>query len=265
MIQAPVYTDLPSAPKLPASVCIVTNVINSVLEKIVLVSQPVCSEVLIGYDGSCDNIPEDFSGYKKVHIRAVAWEGYSTTKNKLAEAAAMDWILSLDGDEVPDDKLLKELAKIGNRLNPNTVYAFKRRSILGSKRIRFGAWGRDKVQRLYHRRHTHWKNDLVHENLELHADTQVVLLKGYLYHYTADNYHSFLEKNRKYARLSADKYYRQHKKSKAFKRWLSPAFTFIKEYIFQLGFLDGKAGFQIAWGNALYTFWKYEFLRQKYV
>ncbi len=237
---------------------------NSVLEQIVLTTHPVCYEVLVGYDGDQDSIPKDFTGCKKVHIRPVTWEGYSTTKNKLAATAAMDWILSLDGDEVPDQKLQKELMRLAGRLDRNTIYALKRRSILGNKKIRFGAWGRDRVRRLYNRQHTGWKNDLVHESLELHADTKIVLLKGYLYHYTADNYRSFLEKNRKYARLSAEKYFQQQKKSGFVKRWLSPAFTFIKEYLFQLGLLDGRAGFQIAWGNAYYTYWKYCYLRQQY-
>lgn len=234
------------------------------LEQIIHVTLPVCNEVLIGYDGSCDEIPEDFTGYKRVHIKSVNWEGYSATKNKLAGMAGTDWILSLDGDEVPDTKLLKEFLRIGDKLDNDTIYAFRRISILGNKKIRFGAWGKDKVLRLYNRKYTFWKNDLVHESLEKKDSTKVVLLKGYLYHYTADNYRSFLEKNRKYARLSADKYFEQGKKSKVLKRWFSPAFTFIKEYLFQLGFLDGKAGFQIAWGNALYTYWKYNFLQQKY-
>lgn len=250
--------------KMPVSVCIVTNSLNSVLEEIIHVTLPVCQEVLIGYDGDCDLIPEDFTGYKKVHIKSVVWEGYSPTKNKLSDAAEMDWILSLDGDEIPDKKLLKEFLRIVEKLDDNTIYAFKRCSILGNKKIRFGAWGRDKVLRLYNRRTTRWKNDLVHESLEKKDSTKVVLLKGYLYHYTADNYTSFLEKNKKYARLSADKYFEQGKGSNAFKRWCSPAFTFLKEYIFQLGFLDGKVGMQIAWGNALYTYWKYSFLEQKY-
>ncbi len=264
MIQSTSNTSLPLIPKLPVSVCIVTNAINSVLEQIIHATLPVCTEVLIGYDGSYDKIPEDFTGYKKAHIKPITWEGYSMTKNKLADAAEMDWILSLDGDEVPDERLLKEFSRIGEKLSSDTIYAFKRCSIIGNKKIRFGAWGSDKVQRLYNRKFTHWKNDLVHESLEKGGNTKVVLLKGCLYHYTADNYESFLEKNKKYAGLSAEKYFAQNKKTKAGKRWLSPVFTFVKEYIFQLGFLDGKAGLQVAWGNALYTYWKYRFLQQKY-
>ncbi len=94
-----------------------TNALNSVLERIIHVTLPVCQEVLIGYDGACKDIPADFTGHKKVHIKSVTWEGYSATKNKLADAAETDWILSLDGDEVPDDRLLRELARIGEKLD----------------------------------------------------------------------------------------------------------------------------------------------------
>jgi hypothetical protein len=249
----------------PLSLCIVTNRFDAKLEEIVRACAGVCAELLIGYNGPEENIPALFTEVPQVRIISLPWEGYSITKNKLAAQAAHSWILSLDGDEVPDHRLLKSIAGLPYS-DPwqHTVYAFKRLSFFEGKKIQHGAWGRDKVLRLYHRGYTQWNQDIVHEALELKPGTHVVLLEGMLLHYTADDYVSFLEKNKRYARLSADKYFQQGKNSPAWKRLFSPAFTFLREYLLQGGFLDGKAGLNIARINAMYTYWKYIFLKEKY-
>jgi hypothetical protein len=82
-------------------------------------------------------------------------------------------------------------------------------------------------------------------------------------HFTADDYQAFLKKSERYARLSADKYFEQGKQATLLKRYGSPLFSFVKEYFFQWGFLDGVRGWKIAKCNAIYTFWKYKFLKEK--
>ena len=39
--------------------------------------------------------------------------------------------------------------------------------------------------------------------------------------------------------------------------WVAPAWTFVRTYFFQLGFLDGLEGLVIAYMAAFYTFLKY--------
>jgi len=48
------------------------------------------------------------------------------------------------------------------------------------------------------------------------------------------------------------------------KIWGSPAFSFAKNYLFKLGFLDGTEGFIIAKLSAYYTWLKYKRLKQLY-
>lgn len=257
------FTDIPL---IPASLCIVTNKLDNKLLEIILLCAPLFTEILIGFDGEKSSIPVAFQEMPgNVHIKTVTWQGYSMTKNNLAAMAKSDWILSLDGDEMPDELLIKKVYDLlsGNP-SERVIAGFKRISFFEGKKILHGAWRNDKVWRLYHKKNTAWKQDLVHEQLEAQQIPERVLLKGILYHYTADDAVAFLEKNKKYARLSAEKYFAKGKKSLSWKRWLSPAFTFVKEYIFQLGLLDGKAGWKIAQINARYTYWKYNYLKAKY-
>lgn len=256
----------PQGRKAPLSLCIASNAWTPKLEEIIETCSRHFDEVLIGYNGADEDIPVDYLYNKdKVVIRFMPWEGYSATKNKLANLARNSWILSLDADEMPDEHLLQSLSSLlYENLPVSNIYTFKRHSFFNGKKILHGAWGRDKVTRLYNRDYTGWNREAVHEALEGKGDTQLMPLEGVLLHYTADDYNSFLHKNRKYAELSADKYFEKKKKSPLWKRLFSPAFTFIKEYIFLGGFLDGREGYQIASINAMYTRWKYELLRDKY-
>ncbi|MFA6058276.1 MAG: glycosyltransferase family 2 protein [Taibaiella sp.] len=247
------------------SVCIVSNRLDKKLEEIIEAVHSNGIEILIGYDGDISAVPSTFNalGYAKIH--SVTWQGYSITKNELTTKATADWILSLDSDEVPNRELMAGLLKLPfSDLAQNQIFSIKRISFFEGKKIMHGAWGRDRVLRLYHKKYTQWDNAIVHESLQKKEDTIIKQLPGILLHYTADDYESFLVKNKNYARLSALKYFTANKKSPYWKRILSPVFTFIKEYIFQGGFLDGNAGIKIARINALYTYWKYDYLRQKY-
>jgi hypothetical protein len=47
------------------------------------------------------------------------------------------------------------------------------------------------------------------------------------------------------------------KRGSWFRVLFSPAFKFIRNYLFRLGFLDGRAGWTICHIAALETYWKY--------
>lgn len=247
---------------MPVSVCIVTNQWHPQLNAIIVALSSHVEEILLGYDGNPGTIPTDIKAHVKVI--QVQWEGYSTTKNKLAAKARNNWILSLDSDEVPDRVLVQSLLSLPYETMPSShQYQLKRRSYFEGKRMQHGSWGNDKVIRLYNRTASRWDNALVHESLERNAQTKIHTLDGILEHFTADNYEVFLAKSLRYARLSADKYFQNGKKATFIKSYLSPLFSFIKEYVFQAGFLDGSRGWKIAMGNARYTFWKYQFLKEQ--
>jgi len=179
-------------------------------------------------------------------------------------AAANDWILSLDSDEVPDEALVSAICNLDiSTLSPDTQYSIKRYSFFEDKMMRHGSWGNDYVRRFYNKTRTRWDNAPVHESLEQNAGTIHRKLQGTLLHYTADDYPAFLNKSERYARLSAEKYFQQGKKATLLKRYAAPLFSFVKEYIFQSGFLDGIRGWKIAKGNAIYTFRKYKYLKEK--
>ena len=112
-----------------------------------------------------------------------------------------------------------------------------------------------------------WDDAGVHEKLVLPAGGKTARLKGHILHYTATDLEKYKSKLAKYADLNAKKYYEQGKKAGLLKKYVAAFFSFVQNYIFRAGFLDGKAGYQCAILMAGYTFKKYKklesFLQEK--
>lgn len=250
---------------MPISACILIHQWHPKLLDTIASYKDCCSQILLGVNGGFD--PKNYRELipsEQLKLIPLEWKGYGATKNELAAHADNDWILSVDTDEVANEELQQSLNKI--RLeNPNTIYALGMCHYLGEKPILHGSWkiGKRSFLRLYNKQYTQWDEAAVHESIIIPDDAAIVRLKGRINHYTATDYRQFLEKNKHYAKLSALKYRKNNKTTFIGKSWLSAIFSFLKNYLFCLGFLDGKAGWQIAKGTALYTFWKYQGLRKE--
>jgi hypothetical protein len=103
-----------------------------------------------------------------------------------------------------------------------------------------------------------WNDADVHESLLLPDDVKVISVPGYVLHKTATNFSEYENKMENYAALNAEKYFKQQKRSGSLKMFFSAIFSFIKNYFFKLGFLDGAMGYHCARINARYTFLKYK-------
>ena len=217
-------------------------------------------DVLIYDNGSTDdtqNIVKDTSS----RLVEGSWEGFGKTKNKANAHAKYDWVLSLDADEAIDEELKQNLLKL-DLSDELTVYEFRFKNFLGDQWLRFGEWGNDKHIRLFNRDKVKWNDAEVHESLLLPARVKTVALVGYVLHKTAANLREYEKKVRSYAALSGEKYFKQGRRSGTLKMFFSALFSFIKNYIFKLGFLDGATGYHCARINALYTFLKYKRLKE---
>ncbi len=245
---------------MPLSVVIITKNEAHIIEKALQSLQGVTNDIIVVDSGSTDGTQMICKKFNATVIET-GWNGYGANKNKGNTAAANDWIFSLDADEAIDEELKQTLQQIDLK-DDKAVYEVKRKNFFCNKPIHYGEWAGDKAIRLFNRKIASWNDAAVHEKLILPNDMKVVLLKGSLSHYTVHNVEDYLEKTERYAKLSAEKYFTQGKKTNYFKIYLSPLFTFLQHYIFRLGFLDGRLGFFIAKTTARYTYLKYYYLKQ---
>ena len=224
-------------------------------------AQTVTDDVVVYDNGSTDETIQLVQPYKNVQLHQGPWEGFGKTKQRATALAKWDWILSLDADEALDDVLQKELQQLA-LTDPTIAYNIPFKNFLGHKHIRWGEWGFDAHVRLFHRKEVHWNDAPVHEQLVFSKKSKIKKLHGHVLHRTVNNLEDYSRKVRQYALLNAEKYFAKGKQATFSKRYIAPRFTFLKFYIFQLGFLDGWEGLVCARMTAYYTFLKYARLHE---
>ena len=193
-------------------------------------------------------------------ILNIVWNGFGDARNQGAAQTRYDWVLALDADERITMDLVGSIKALDAHAN-GAIYGFKRQNYFMGRKILFGEWGRDKVFRLYHKARVSWDLSPVHEVLTGEGTAQKII-SGFVKHFPVRNASQNTEKTNRYASLNAEKYFQNGKDASFVKRFFSPVFNFLKMYVLLLGFLDGKAGFEIAWATTRYVWLKYHLLHQ---
>lgn len=238
------------------SIVIVCKNEAAVIRHLLDSAQTITDDVVVYDNGSTDETVTIARQYPNVHVHEGAWEGFGKTKQHATALAKHDWILSLDADEALDETLQQTLVQL--QLNdPAVAYNILFKNFLGNKHIRWGEWGFDAHIRLFHRAQVHWNDAQVHEQLIIPKHIKIKKLRGHVLHRTVTDTVVYSRKVVHYALLNAEKYFKRGKHATFSKRYIAPRFTFIKFYIFMLGFLDGWEGLVCARMTAYYTFLKY--------
>jgi glycosyltransferase involved in cell wall biosynthesis len=216
--------------------------------------------IIIYDNGSTDGTQKIVSEFG-VDLQEGDWEGFGKTKNKANALGKYDWILSLDADESIDEQLKNNLLQL-DLSDENKIYEFRFKTFLGNKWLKFGVWRTDSHVRLYNRKHIQWNNNPVHESLIIPETHRSEIVKGFVLHRTAANAKEYEFKMINYALLTAENYYKKGKRAGTMKKYLASYFSFIKNFIFRFGFLDGWEGLDCARIFAAYTYLKYEKLQE---
>ena len=225
--------------------------------------QGIADEIVVYDSGSTDNTVPVIRASGARLIEG-PWEGYGKTKQLAIAAAANDWILNIDADEVLDEPLQKAIDAL-TLDDEKVVYAARFRNYLGPVCLKWGEFGFGQHIRLFNRRAVNMNDSRVHERLEMPAGTRRVLLPGHILHYTMKDTREFVNKSVQYALLNAEQYHSKGKKASWVKQYLAPPFTFIKYYFFRLGFLDGWGVLFSARMASLYTYVKYARLHELHI
>jgi len=234
------------------SVVIIANNASLRIGEVIGAARRVSNDIVVCDSGSDDNtvdIANDL-GARVIHQD---WKGYSATKNIANSYAANDWVLSLDSDEVMSEALIDSIE--GLTFEDHKVYLLNRSNYFCGKQIRFSNWSPDHIPRLFNKKVASWTGDFVHEKLSFGDNVKKELLNGRLDHYSYESYSQRMDKVFNYAKLSAHERFQKGKRTNLIWTILTSISKFIITYFIHLGFLDGKAGFQIALTDALGS-WK---------
>jgi glycosyltransferase involved in cell wall biosynthesis len=217
-----------------------------------------CDERLVIDGGSQDRTAE-VAKAAGARVLVHPWPGYAAQRRYGLSAAGCPWVLAVDADEVVNVKLrtaIVEALKAPQALG----YEVRVESWLAGRRLRFGGVGSDFHLRLLQREGTLVTKALVHEGYRVRGP--VGRLPGALVHHSYADVAELAQKVDRYSSLGAmDAYARGRRPSRAMAMARLP-FGFTKRYLFQLGFLDGYAGFTFAAVQAYGDFLKGAKLRE---
>ncbi len=214
-----------------------------------------CSdEILILDSGSVDRTVELA---RKLGARVIeaGWRGYAGQKNWAAEQASNDWILSLDADEALSEALESEILNLKKTGPRYDAYTMPRLARYLGRWILHSGWYPDRKVRLYDRRKAQWVGGFVHEAVQVEG--RVGHLDSNLLHFTCDSLSEHLKTLDRYTTLAAQELAARQLRVPLSRMIVDPAWTFVKTYVIQRGFLDGLEGLIIAYMASFYTFLKY--------
>jgi glycosyltransferase involved in cell wall biosynthesis len=213
------------------------------------------NEWIIVDSGSTDGTQDIARAFGATVIETPDWPGFGPQKNRALDAAAGEWILSIDADErIPDalrDEILDAIAAGGH-----PAYAIPRLSSFCGHFIRHSGWYPDYIVRLFKRDAGRFSADLVHESVKLNT-ADCGKLKAHMLHYSYADDEAYLRKLQQYSTLGAQQAFARGKRSGLAGAILHACTSFLRAYVTRRGFLDGKAGLMVALSSAESTYHKY--------
>lgn len=223
--------------------------------------QDIADEVVVVDSGSTDATEQICASFN-VRFTPHPWEGYDGQKNFADTLASHDWILSIDADEALSPALQTSLRDFKNGSPAdNEVFSVCRLNNYCGSWIHHCGWYPDEKVRLWRKGVASW-DGVVHEEIRYDRPVIKKRLAGDLLHYTYYSVADHASRQVKYATLAAQKAHQQGRKCRRCTLALKPLWTFLRNYIFKGGFLDGRAGFLVCKMSAFYTLVKYAKLNE---
>lgn len=223
--------------------------------------QDVADEIVVVDSLSTDQTEEICKSFK-VRFVQQEWLGYSEQKNFANSLASYDWILSIDADEELSDELKHSILKYKSKHIPHDMaFSMNRLTNYCGHWIRHCGWYPDRKIRIWNRTVGKWQGE-IHETIEFSTEIKETVLHGDLLHYSFATPEGYENQQFKFAKMRGQHYFMKGRKHAGFYMVVSPVFSFIQHYIFQLGFLDGKDGLHICHITAKATRLKYQTLKE---
>ena len=184
-----------------------------------------------------------------------AWRGFGAHKNLCLDRAIHSWVFSLDADERVTPALRAAIEQVLADDEAMDGYDVPRQNFFLGRWIRSSGWYPDRVLRLFRKAKGRFRERAVHETVEI--DGRVGHLEEPLEHHTYRTISEYLERMDRYSGLAAVELYREGRQAGLADVAFRPSLTFLRMYLLQGGFREGRSGLILAGLYACYTFAKY--------
>ena len=234
------------------SACLITRNADAHLDRC-LASLAWCNEILVRDQNSSDQTLEICERHGARVVQG-EWLGFGPTKAAAVMETKNRWVLSIDADEIVDDELRASILDLPDEPH-EAAFRINRLSRFLGRWIRHCGWHPDRIVRLFDKERAGFDDRPVHE--AIHARGPVGNLGGLLMHYTYDSIEQYLTKMDHYTTLGAEAAFTAGRSSNPISAVLRFKLTFVRTFILQRGFMDGRHGLVLCWLMSVQTFVKY--------
>lgn len=253
-------------PRSTLSVAIVTlNEADNLVRT--LTSVRFADEIVVVDSGSTDGTMEIARSFG-AKVFSEEWKGFALQKNSAIDKCTGTWVLSLDADEELTAELQVEIQRMLEAdvqlVPPVDGYRLRLRHVFLGRWMRYGGYYPDMKLRLFRRVTSsgaaHFTDRPVHESVQVAG--RVGTMEKDFFHHGYPNLEVYLEHMDRYSTLGARIVAGKGKTSQSWPAFcwnvtLVPLLTFVWNYIFRLGFLDGREGLLLHLYHSAYISWKY--------
>jgi len=212
-------------------------------------------EIIVVDSGSTDRTLEIARAFG-AKIFSEPWKGFAAQKNSAMAKATCDWVLQLDADEAPEPELAAEISQVLDSSSSLVGFWIPRKNFFLGRWIRHGGFYPDPKLRLIRRGAGKFEEYGAHPTIKVNGPTG--RLRHALVHNAYPTLRGYIAHMNSYsssgARIAVEKGHRQFSVINIVVR---PWLTFIYNYFFRLGFLDGREGLLLHLYHSVYVSWKY--------
>jgi len=242
-------------------------------------------EIIVVDSGSTDRTIEIAKSFG-AEVFVEPWKGFAAQKNSAMEKASADWVLQLDADEALEPQLCEEIMWVVKAIQDwpkdglplgadsrsrellgqgmaygidepdlNGFYIPRKNYFLG-RWIKHGGFYPDAKLRLVRRGAGKFEEYGAHPTIKLNGNA--IRLKHALIHNAYPTLRGYIDHMNSYSSSGAEvAVAKGHRGFSLTNIVLRPKLTFLYNYFFRLGFLDGREGFLLHLYHAVYVSWKY--------
>ena len=216
-------------------------------------------EVIVVDSGSTDDTAS-IARVAGARVIEESWKGFAAQKNSAIAKAGGDWVLSLDADEEVSPELAREIQALMSGEPTFIAYRVPRLNHFLGRPLRHGGYWPDPKLRLFKRGAARFEERAVHETMEFAG--LAGQLKSPLLHHCYPTLDDYVEHMNRYSTLGAKMLVDSGRAPRSvdgllWHSMVNPAATFVYNYVFRLGFLDGTAGLLQHLNHSVYIHWKY--------
>ncbi|HVV60626.1 MAG TPA: glycosyltransferase family 2 protein [Pseudolabrys sp.] len=212
-------------------------------------------EIVVVDSFSVDGTPE-IATTLGARVVQVPFNGFGDLRNRAIDSCRNEWIFSLDADERCTEAVRDEILALLEAGPPLDVYNVPRKSYMMGRWIRGSGWYPNFRQpQLFRKGAMRYTLEPVHEGFENLSGKEIGTLRNAIWQFPFRNLEEVIRKMNRYSSLGAPKL--ANKRVSMGTAFGHALWSFLKHYIFKLGFIDGWAGFVIAFGNFEGTFYRY--------